>query len=100
MTDTTYRLVALGDPQEATGQTALTPDLAKLVPGRLGNRERREKYLLGIERTDWTDESGRPKPIRSVLIEVESFPGEWVVGVVPRPEVNQAIVTEIKRRKI
>jgi hypothetical protein len=73
--DTTYRLVALGDSSNV-GQTAATPQLAKLVPGNLY----RESNRLGIERTDWVDHFGKPKVHRTILIEAESRPGEWKIG--------------------
>jgi len=78
MVDTTYRLIAFG--RDIVGQTALTPDLARLVPGDLDNPMIRRKHRLGIERTDWTNDSGRPKPVRSVLIDAESSAGEWTLG--------------------
>jgi hypothetical protein len=80
MTDTTYRLITLGGSplRQETGQTALTPALAKLVPGKL--RKFRETFRLGIERTDWAEEDGIPRPVRTVLTEVESSPGEWKIG--------------------
>jgi hypothetical protein len=78
--DTTYRLVALGDSTNV-GLTALTQDLAKLVPGNLhrgGNR-------LGIERTDWVYDFGKPKVHRTILIEAEPRPGAWKIG----PDADQ-----------
>ena len=74
--ETTYRLIALSDRNNA-GQTALTPDLAKLVPGDLVRTNQR----LGIERTDWTDHFGKPKIVRTVLIDAEATPEEWTIGV-------------------
>jgi hypothetical protein len=71
----TYRLIALGDPNNV-GQTALTPELAKLVPGNLDRGNQR----LGLERTDWGEHYGKPKVVRSVLIDAESTPGEWTIG--------------------
>jgi hypothetical protein len=85
MSDVTYRLIAL-DPQCGIfGQTALTGELALLVPGGLNNPEIRKTNRLGIERTDWSsDQSGMLrkglKPVRSVLADAESHPGEWVIG--------------------
>lgn len=73
--DSTYRLVVIGD-RESAGETAATPELAKLVPPEVG-RERR----LGLERTDWGEHFGKPRAIRTVLIEAETVPGEWVLGV-------------------
>jgi len=73
--DTTYRLIVLGD-RNNVGQTALTPELAKLVPGDLF----RENCRLGMERTDWADHLGKPKIVRTVLIDAESAPGEWAIG--------------------
>lgn len=87
MTDVTFRLIAL-DPQcGIVGQTALTSDLARLVPGGLNDSKVREKYRLGIERTDWQTEprrgfgsAGGLRPVRSVLIDAESRLGEWMIG--------------------
>jgi hypothetical protein len=73
--DTTYRLVALGDPTNV-GHTALTPELAMLVPGNLHRGDNR----LGIERTDWVYDFGKPKVHRTILIEAEPFSGEWKIG--------------------
>lgn len=78
MTDTTYRLIVLG--RDKVGETALTPDLARLVPGSILSGIR-HKCRLGIERTDWIDDAGRPKPVRSVLVDAESAPGEWTIGL-------------------
>lgn len=86
MSDVTFRLIAL-DPQcGINGQTALTADLARLVPGGLNNPTVRKNHRLGIERTDWSQgrggllNGGGLKPIRSVLIDAESEPGEWEIG--------------------
>jgi hypothetical protein len=81
--ETTYRLIALSDRNNA-GQTALTPDLAKLVPGDLVRTNQR----LGIERTDWTDHFGKPKIVRTVLIDAEATPEEWTIGVDMPPYRN------------
>ena len=75
-TEITFRLIDLADPSNA-GRTAATIQLAKLVPGDLIRDGRR----LGIERTDWVEHYGKPKIARSVLIDAESKPGEWEVGV-------------------
>jgi hypothetical protein len=72
----TFRLVALTGDRSRVGQTALTPDLAKLVPGELVQGAQR----LGMERTDWAEQFGKPKPIRTVLIDAESKEGEWQLG--------------------
>jgi hypothetical protein len=74
--DTTYRLIVLGAESNNVGLTALTPELAMLVPGDLN----RGNHRLGMERTDWTDQLGKPKAQRSVLIDAESRPGEWTIG--------------------
>jgi hypothetical protein len=91
MTDTTYRLIVLGSDRANVGQTALTPELAKLVPGDLNRGNQR----LGMERTDWVDHFDKPKIIRSVLIEAESTPGEWTIGadekVAPKPKIVPAM---------
>jgi hypothetical protein len=81
MSDTTYRVIMLGRT-DRVGHTALTPDLARLACDRGSfSSSLRQKYRLGIERTDWANDSGKPKPVRSVLIDAEGFPGEWVVGL-------------------
>ena len=74
--DSTFRLVVLGN-REITGQTAASPELAKLVPPDVD----RSEYRLGMERTDWGENYGKPRAIRTVLIEAEPAPGVWEVGV-------------------
>ncbi len=74
--EVTYRLVALNNPDIA-GRTASSIELARLVPGDVA-RCRSEK--LGLERTDWGEHYGKPKVIRTVLIDAESHPGEWTLG--------------------
>lgn len=76
-TDTTYRLVVLDDPH-TVGRTAVSPELAKLVPGDIRIRGREGR--LGMERTDWVEDYGKMKINRSVLIEAEDHPGEWSIG--------------------
>jgi hypothetical protein len=76
--DTTYRVVSLTD--DWTGKTAATPELAKLIAGDLYRGER-----LGMERTDWVDNFGKPKAHRSVLIDAEKDPGEWELGLPEKP---------------
>ncbi len=73
--DTTYRLIVLGD-RENCGETAASPDLAKLVPGNLNRANQR----LGMERTDWADHFGKMRVHRSILVEAETQPGEWTIG--------------------
>ncbi len=73
--ETTFRLILLGD-RTRTGQTAATPELARLVPGDLDRSER-----LGIEQTDWADQFGKMKAQRSILIEAEDHPGQWRLGI-------------------
>lgn len=73
--NTTYRLIDLSD-RNNVGQTALTPDLALLVPGNLMRHGR-----LGMERSDWGDHYGKPKMIRSVVIGAETMVNEWVIGI-------------------
>jgi hypothetical protein len=72
--DTTYRCINLVDPSEV-GQTAATPELARLVAGYLSRTCR-----IGLERTDWTDHLGKMKANRSVIVEAENHPGEWTLG--------------------
>jgi len=88
--NTTYRLVVIGDSgMYATGKTAATPELARLVPGSLLRQRYGEMRLLGIERTEWTmgptPSGGRaapePQPSRTVLIDAETTPGQWEIGV-------------------
>jgi hypothetical protein len=83
--ETTYRLIVLGD-RTNVGQTALTPELAKLAPGDLirGPDDR-----LGLERTDWAKDYGKPKNVRTVLIEAETSPGEWIIGAEPQPRESR-----------
>ena len=102
MTDVTYRLIALGDDEIGAGlvgQTALTPDLARLVPGGLSNPVVRKRHRLGIERTDWTGDSGKPKPVRSILIDAESEPGEWTIGAGQTQIPIDEIVAALPQRK-
>ncbi|BBO06306.1 hypothetical protein SG09_56560 [Bradyrhizobium ottawaense] len=82
--ETTYRLIELGDRTNA-GQTALTPELARLVPGDLA---RYADTRLGIERTDWVEHFGKPKIARTILIEAETHPHEWKIGVDPETETG------------
>lgn len=106
MSDVTYRLVALGMGPGAgvVGQTGLTPDLARLVPGGLDEPEVRKRHRLGIERTDWSSGGGgmlRPgglKPIRSVLIEAEASPGEWTIGASSSDPTEETAVEDVKKR--
>lgn len=72
--NTTYRLVALIDRTQ-TGETAASPDLAKLVPADLSRSIR-----LGMEQTDWSENFGKMKVNRSILIDAESKPDEWQLG--------------------
>lgn len=74
--DTTFRLISLTE-EGNIGHTGATPEIAKMIPGNL---TRFSDTKLAIERTDWTDSSGKLKPIRSVVVDVESQPGEWVLG--------------------
>ncbi len=76
MDDTTYRLVDLSDTANV-GKTASSPELAKLVPGDL----RRSGQRLGIEQTDWKDDFGKKRPYRSVIVDAETSPGDWTIGV-------------------
>jgi hypothetical protein len=70
--DTTYRIIALHD-REIVGQTAETPELAKLVAPDVDRTEVR----LGLERTDWGNRHGTPQRVRTVLVAAEKHPGEW-----------------------
>ncbi|TAN48338.1 MAG: hypothetical protein EPN26_12650 [Rhodospirillales bacterium] len=72
---TTYRIVVLGD-REIVGQTAATPELAKLVPPDVN----RNNYRLGMELTEWADHYGKMRVQRTILIEAESQPNEWMLG--------------------
>ena len=70
----TYRVVSLGD-STWTGKTAATPELAKLAAADFERGE-----VVGLERTDWGDHFGKPKVLRTVLIDAERRPGEWKLG--------------------
>ena len=72
--DTTYRVISIADNSVA-GRTAATAELAKLAAGGL-DRTRR----LGVERTEWAEHFGKPKAHRTVLLEAESRPDEWLLG--------------------
>lgn len=84
--ETTFRLVVLGE-RDNVGQTALTAALAKLVPGDLVRGDGR----LGMERTDWVDHFGKPKIVRTVLVDAEATPGEWTIGVHTQDEMEEAV---------
>jgi hypothetical protein len=43
-----------------------------LIPGNLDRGNQR----LGMERTDWGEQYGKPKAVRTVLIDAESAPGD------------------------
>ena len=73
--DVTFRVVNLVDRDEV-GQTGATPEIAKLTASSLSRACR-----LGLERTDWIEHFGKMKVHRSVIVEVESRPGEWELGV-------------------
>ena len=73
--ETTYRLIALADRSQ-TGDTAASPVLAKLVPADLDRSMR-----IGMEQTDWVKNFDKMKVQRSILVEAESKPGEWLLGV-------------------
>jgi hypothetical protein len=75
MIDVTFRLIVLGE-RNNVGLTAITPELAKLVPGDLVRGNRR----LGMERTEWVDNFGKLKVHRTILIDAESSAGEWIIG--------------------
>lgn len=85
--ESTYRLVELGD-RTNVGQTAMTPELAKLVPGDLA---RFADTRLGMERTDWVEHFGKPKIARTILIEAETLPHEWKIGVDPETETGPRV---------
>lgn len=72
--NTTYRCINLVDRSEV-GQTAATPELAKLVAVGLTRSCR-----IGMEQTDWIDHFDKKKVDRSVLIDAEARAGEWELG--------------------
>jgi hypothetical protein len=98
-TEATYRLIVLGD-RNNVGQTALTPELARLVPGDLVRGNQR----LGMERTDWVDHFGKPKVARTVLVDAESAPAEWTIGVEPESEKpapgNPVLIRRLPLRRV
>lgn len=75
----TYRVVVIGE--KAHGETALTPELAKLFSGGIARQGR--DLLIGMTRTDWCVDNGdgRMVPYRTVLIDAEQNAGDWVLGV-------------------
>jgi hypothetical protein len=74
--ETTYRLIDL-EERSPCGLTAASPELARLVPTNEAERSRR----IGLERTDWVEQYDKLKVHRTVLVDAESAPGEWVLGV-------------------
>ncbi len=74
--DTTYRVIDLAD-RENVGQTAATPELAKLAAGHMW---RSDKSRFALEQTEWIEEYGKSKPRRSVIIEAEDSSDPWRVG--------------------
>jgi len=64
------------------GQTALTAELARLVPGDL---VRHGATLLGMERTDWVDHFGKPKIARTVLTvaDIDALEVEYGISLLP-----------------
>ena len=72
--NTTYRCLNLVDRTEV-GQTAATPELAKLVADGVSRA-----FRIGMEQTDWIDHFGKMKVHRSILIDAENSPGEWQLG--------------------
>jgi hypothetical protein len=91
----TFRLVDLSD-RNNVGQTALTADLAKLVPGDLIRENRR----LGMERTDWADHFGKPKAVRTVLTDAESSSGEWTIGAESPSKPREPIKSFFKAKAV
>jgi hypothetical protein len=75
--ETTYRVVDLAN-RENQGQTAATPDLAKLATQSITRDAATTR--LALERTDWVDDYGKPKPRRSVIIEAENPSEPWSTG--------------------
>jgi hypothetical protein len=75
--ETTYRVIDLSDKNNV-GQTAATPELAKLAAGGVG---RVPTSRFAIEMTDWADDWGKPKIRRSVITEAEAPNQPWKLGV-------------------
>ena len=80
----TYRLIVIEDNgtipngMYTYGKTAITPELAKAVPGNLSRRViNGETLRVGVERSDWNE--GDKSPYRTVLVEMEKTPGEWKI---------------------
>jgi hypothetical protein len=71
--EVTFRVVGLRDGM--TGPTAATKDLAMLATKGMDRSQR-----LGIEQTEWVDNFGKPKLVRTVLIDAESKPLDWEMG--------------------
>lgn len=88
--NTYYQLVVLGhDGMYTHGELAATPELAKIAVGNLIRQPYKEEMRrLGIHRIErlpgvWADSSGNqhPRMGKAVLVEAESHPGEWAIGV-------------------
>ncbi len=75
--ETTYRVIDLLDKSNV-GQTAATPELAKLAAGGLS---RYPDSRFAIEMTDWTEDFGKPKIRRSVITAAEDPNDPWKLGV-------------------
>jgi hypothetical protein len=43
-----------------------------------------------MERTDWGEHYGKPKAVRTVLIDAESTAGEWTIGANAPSEPKQS----------
>lgn len=70
----TFRVIQLND-RNRVGPTAITPELAKRAAAAVDLDSPR-----GLERTEWIATPDRMKAHRTILIEVESKPGEWMLG--------------------
>ena len=68
--DTTFRVIDLAN-RENVGPTAATPELAKLAARSMMRNRLNSRFAL--EKTDWAEEYGKPKPRRTVIVEAEDF---------------------------
>lgn len=80
---TTYRMIMIGARGMYTvGNTASTPELARLATGSLIRDAHGGDKMLGIERSEWRvhARTGDLEVYLTVLVEAETAPGTWTIG--------------------
>lgn len=73
----TFRVIDLANKSNL-GPTASSIKFAMIAAVDLN---RYPGCRFAIERTDWVDDSGRPKPRRSVIIDIEDPSAPWALGI-------------------